>query len=179
MVKVLQFSVYRSFTSLVKFIPKYLTVFDAIVSGTVFFIFSAFRYFIVSFRIIIGRQGLLMLSDYFFLLFVVPLFSSSPLAAFFVCVWTDDVCSAVVGFDSLLFTFCESTVEFCYVVTNAYIKHPICVSLPYTDNNITLVTYKNSTLLLPHLYAFYITVYLFLYCLLTNYCSCIIFNIFF
>ena len=37
--KVLQFSVYRSFTSLVKFIPKYFIVFDAIVNGIVFLYF--------------------------------------------------------------------------------------------------------------------------------------------
>lgn len=29
---------YRSFTSLVKFIPRYLTVFDAIVKGSIFII---------------------------------------------------------------------------------------------------------------------------------------------
>ena len=35
-VGVLQFLVYRSFTSLVKFIPKYFIVFDAIVNETIF-----------------------------------------------------------------------------------------------------------------------------------------------
>ena len=38
LIKVLQFSLYRSFISLVKFIPKYITGFDAIVNGIVFFI---------------------------------------------------------------------------------------------------------------------------------------------
>ena len=37
-IKVLQFSVYRFFTSLVKFIPKYFILFDAIVNETVSFI---------------------------------------------------------------------------------------------------------------------------------------------
>ena len=35
---ILQFLVYRSFISLVKFIPKYFIVFDAIVYGIIFFI---------------------------------------------------------------------------------------------------------------------------------------------
>ena len=35
---VLQFSEYRSFTSLVRFIPRYFILFDAIVNGMVFFI---------------------------------------------------------------------------------------------------------------------------------------------
>ena len=37
-INVFYFSVYRSFTSLVKFIPKYFTLFDAIVDGIVFLI---------------------------------------------------------------------------------------------------------------------------------------------
>ena len=37
-IKVLQFSMYISFTSLVKFIPKYFIMFDAIVNGIVFFV---------------------------------------------------------------------------------------------------------------------------------------------
>ena len=35
---ILKFSVYKSFTSLVKFIPRYFTLFDAIINGTVFLI---------------------------------------------------------------------------------------------------------------------------------------------
>ena len=35
--KVLQFSLYRSFTSLVKFISRYITGFDAVVNGIVYF----------------------------------------------------------------------------------------------------------------------------------------------
>ena len=37
-ISVLQFSVYRSFTSLVKFIPRYFILFDVIISGIVFLI---------------------------------------------------------------------------------------------------------------------------------------------
>ena len=36
---VLQILVYKYFTSLVKFIPKYFIVFDAIVNGIIFFLF--------------------------------------------------------------------------------------------------------------------------------------------
>ena len=46
-VSVLHFSVYRSFTSLVKFIHKYFIFFDAIVNGVIIFI-SFFRKFVVS-----------------------------------------------------------------------------------------------------------------------------------
>ena len=37
-INILQFSVYRSFTFLVKFIPRYFILFDAILNGIIFFI---------------------------------------------------------------------------------------------------------------------------------------------
>ena len=37
---------YKSFASLVKFIPKYFILFDAVVSGIVFFLFFQFLFFL-------------------------------------------------------------------------------------------------------------------------------------
>ena len=38
LISILQFSVYKSFTSLIKFIPRYFILFDTIINGTVFLI---------------------------------------------------------------------------------------------------------------------------------------------